>query len=315
MMKQASPLVVKQELGITEKGVIRTLLYFDIFHYPLTSDEIINFHPYLLQQEAIDNTLTHLQNQSLLFKHENFYSLQSGSTSVTQRKAGNELAKKKLKTAQRFSRLISFFPFVRGVMLSGSLSKNYMDNASDIDYFIITAPKRLWLVRGMLALFKRVFLFNSHKYFCTNYFIDTESLEIEEKNLYTAMETATLIPVYGKSLYKKFMAANAWTKTYLPNQINNRSVFIRETSIWLKTLLEFFFNGKLGETADLFLMNLAVKRWKKKFGATYTQAELALAFKSARNVSKHHPQFFQKQVLDLFHDKIHRFESINQVNL
>ncbi|MEZ5195381.1 MAG: hypothetical protein R2764_02960 [Bacteroidales bacterium] len=83
--------------------------------------------------------------------------------------------------AKRFSTFISNFPYVRGISLSGSLSKGYIGDDPDIDYFIITKENRLWLSCTMLIAFKKIFLFNSCKYFCVNYFIDTNNLEIEEK--------------------------------------------------------------------------------------------------------------------------------------
>ena len=85
------------------------------------------------------------------------------------------------------------FPFVRGVFLSGSISKGFMSESDDIDYFIITAPGRLWLTRTLLILFKKIFLFNSFRNFCLNYFIDSENLYIPEHNRYTATEIVFLI--------------------------------------------------------------------------------------------------------------------------
>ena len=102
--------------------------------------------------------------------------------------------------ALRNARLIFHFPFTRAIMISGSLSKNYADEASDVDYFIIVKPGRLWIARTLLIIYKRIFLMNSKKYFCVNYFIDEDHLEIEEKNLFTAVELTTLIPIHGFTL-------------------------------------------------------------------------------------------------------------------
>ncbi|MEZ4965453.1 MAG: hypothetical protein R2791_09430 [Saprospiraceae bacterium] len=61
-------------------------------------------------------------------------------------------------------------------------------------------------------------MLNSHKYFCVNYFVDTEHLEIEDKNLFTATETVTLLPLYGRDWYEGFYKALSWawgsTRTY-----------------------------------------------------------------------------------------------------
>jgi len=298
-----------------EAGVIRTLLYFDIFRYPLTLEEMIKFHPEKSNKKDIINAISFLRNKLVVFKLDNFYSLHPDNAFIQRRKAGNELAKKRLQTAKKFSWLISKFPFVRAIMLSGSLSKDYMEMNSDIDYFIITEPGRLWLTRGLLALFKRMFLLNSHKFFCTNYLIDSQSLEIEEKNIYTAMETTTLIPVYGKALYEKFINKNQWTKNHLPNMELHRTAFIAEKTSVLKNITENILSGSFGEQLDLLFMDLATKRWKKQFGHSFAQADFELAFKSKRNVSKNHPRFFQKQILNHYQEKIEAFEMLNNIKL
>jgi len=314
-MEARRELILELKSDQVESGVIRTLLYFDIFHYPLTLEEMIKFHPEKSSRNDIVNAISHLRNKLVVFKLDNFYSLHPDNAFAQRRMAGNELAKKRLQTAKKFSWLISKFPFVRSIMLSGSLSKDYMEINSDIDYFIITEPGRLWLTRGLLALFKRLFLLNSHKFFCTNYLIDSQSLEIEEKNIYTAMETATLIPVYGKALYEKFVTKNQWTKSHLPNMELHRTAFIAEKPSSFKNIVEKILSGSLGEKMDVYFMNLAVKRWKSQFGNSFSKVDFDLAFKSKRNVSKNHPRFFQKQILNHYQEKITAFEMLNNTKL
>ena len=71
----------------------------------------------------------------------------------------------------------------------------------------------------------------------------------------------------------------------------------------------------MGEKLDMFLMKLAIQRWKKKFGKSFEPTDFELAFKSKRNVSKNHPRFFQKQILNHFHEKIEAFEVSNNIKL
>src|SRR5947207_638283 len=67
------------------------------------------------------------------------------------------LAAKRLRIARFMTLIIKRFPFVRGVFLSGDLSKGVAHADSDIDYVIVTAPHRLWICRSMLVLFKKTF--------------------------------------------------------------------------------------------------------------------------------------------------------------
>jgi hypothetical protein len=54
-------------------------------------------------------------------------------------------------------------------------------------------------------------------WFCLNYFIDEEKLQIKEQNIFTAVEVATLMPLKGRTVFKDFFQANDWVYQYLPN--------------------------------------------------------------------------------------------------
>lgn len=314
-MREVQSDIVLQSLTSLKAGVIRTLLYFDIFNYPLTEEEIIQYHPVLIKEGEIAIALSGLIENKFVFENELFFSVQPDPYMIGRRKRGNKLAADMLPVARKYSKLIFGFPFVQAVMLSGSMSKNYMDKESDIDYFIVTEPGRLWLVRGLLALYRRAFLFNSHKFFCTNYFVDTQSLEIEEKNIYTAFETATLNPIYGRELYQQFYSKNTWLKMHLPNHTEYQASFTSEEKGFLKRAGEKMLSGKLGERLDLLVMWLAVRKWNAKYSNSFLPAEFDIAFKSKKNVSKGHPQFFQKKVLEQFEQKIRQFEVHHSIKL
>ncbi|MEZ5147886.1 MAG: hypothetical protein R2759_12685 [Bacteroidales bacterium] len=137
--------------------ILRTLAYYDIFKYPLTEKDISE--GLSLDENTANeyrNTLDHLTKKGIIYKFGDYYSLTNDERYVHQRIKGNMRAGQWMKKAHRFSRLISHFPFVRSVSLSGSLSRIYR-RRPDIDYFIITEPNRLWLARTMLVGFKRHF--------------------------------------------------------------------------------------------------------------------------------------------------------------
>ena len=135
-----------------------------------------------------------------------------------ERHQGNERAFRLLEESGKYVKIIAGFPFVSAIAISGSLSKFYASENTDIDYFIITEANRLWIARTLLHLFKKLTFITGHQhYFCMNYFVDTNALEITHPNLYSAIETVTLLPVYNAVIIKRFMKENAWTKNYLPN--------------------------------------------------------------------------------------------------
>ena len=290
------------------------MLYYDLFSYPLTVDEIF-FHcsEKNSSKAAVEHALSQLIADGIVFRHNEFYSVQNSKELFLRRQRGNKNAEGAMNKVHRRSKLISSFPFVRSVCISGSFSKNYFDETTDIDFFIITEPNRLWICRTLLIFFKKIFLLNSKKYFCVNYFIDSESLQIPDKNIFTATELVTLIPAYNYDLYQKFYEKNNWVKSFFPNsEPRMQNGTLRNTSPAVKQLMEKVLSGSFGEWLDKYFFRKTLSHWRKKFGGQ-PHHEFELNMRSRRSVSKHHPQGFQFQVLKQFEERLRQFEEQHQI--
>jgi hypothetical protein len=292
-----------------QEHVVRTLLYYDIFRYPLNADEIYRFLGFGgVDKATLNSCLTSLRNRGIIFQFGDFYSTNNDGGAIGRRIKGNSAAEALLPVAQKKAILISKFPFVRGVLASGSLSKGYIDDKSDIDFFIITVPNRLWIARTLLVLYKKIFLFNSRKHFCVNYFVDETHLEIEEKNIFTATELATIIPLYGSQQYELLHESNRWLKDFFPNfHLRSTERTPGATSQTAKRLLEKFLNGFFAEWLEKFCRHLTLARWKKQHRKNYTPEDFDIAFKSKSYASKHHPSNFQRTVIETYEEKLRHF--------
>ena len=172
-----------------ELAILKTLVYFDIFDYPLSPKEIKSFLECHVDDEVFTFALRQLISDRIIFKVGEFYSLQNNLQRAEKRSRGNLRAQKLLPKAAKIGAFLYKFPYVKAVAVSGSLSKNYADEKADIDFFIIAKENRLWIARTILHLFKKLtFLLGRQHYYCMNYFIDEKALIIPEKNIYTAME-------------------------------------------------------------------------------------------------------------------------------
>jgi hypothetical protein len=209
--------------------------------------------------------------------------------------------------AERISNLLYKFPYVRAVGISGSLSKYFADENADIDYFIITKANRLWIARTLLHLFKKnPFLKNRNKYYCMNYFIDEAGLLIEEKNIYTATELITLIPMAGNGILKSFFETNSWSHNYFPNRsLHSVKEDLKKQSHWLKKFAESILNNKLGDVLDDYFMKLTTRRWKKKEDEhrLNTKGE-RMGLKTGKHFSKPNPIFFHDWFLKKYEKKL-----------
>ena len=288
------------------ESILKALAYYDVFNYPLRSEEIFAFlSTNHVDKHHVENELKNLLSQTLVYQLGEFYSIRNDLTLEARRLAGNAEAKRSLEIAYRQAKLIFSFPFVKAVLASGSLSKGYMDKNSDLDFFVITQPGRLWVARTLLALYKRIFLFNSHKYFCVNYYVDSDHLEIDEKNLFTATELATLIPLCEAQLYVNLIEKNNWIYSLLPNY-RPRTIehVVEPKQSFIKILLEKLLNSTLCNLMENFCMSFALGRWKRMYQGKYSEEDFNIAFKSTKHASKNHPRNYQKKVRDLYEDKL-----------
>lgn len=302
-------LLLNNTLTRLQEHVLRTLLYYDIFRYPLNADEIYRFLGIGdVDRSAIDSCLASLKDRRMIYQFGDFFSLNANSALIERRIKGNIAAGKFLVIARRKAKLISKFPFVRGVLASGSLSKGYIDEKSDIDFFIITHPGRLWIARTLLVAYKRIFLFNSHKHFCVNYFVDEKHLEIEEKNLFTATELATVLPLHGSTEYEKLQQCNPWLKDFFPNFQPRSTAEVPVASLpWGKRFLEKFLNVFFGESLERFCQERTLARWRRHYGKSYSATDFDIAFKSKSYASKNHPSNFQRTVIETYEEKLKSF--------
>ncbi|MCR9171341.1 MAG: nucleotidyltransferase domain-containing protein [bacterium] len=281
---------------------MKHLLYSEVFAHPLNQEELLRFSgsQETVSYDELHAVLSDLKSDGLIVLHDNHACLFEAKDKIHRRAAAAERADNLFDKAVHVASFIHKFPFVEGVGISGSLSKGILHDDGDFDFFIIVKPHRVWVARTLLILYKKVFLLNSRKYFCVNYFIDSDHLEIEEKNRFTAVEVATLIPTCGE-IFDTFYNANTWANEYFPGKARTSfNTSTHKKPVWSR-ILQGIFSGRFGNWSDKRAMRITLKRWKKKFG-DFDDEKFNLTMKSRRYVSKHHPNDFQNKVLSRYEE-------------
>ncbi|MEM7103584.1 MAG: nucleotidyltransferase domain-containing protein [Bacteroidota bacterium] len=293
-----------------KRGIIEVMLYFEVFSYPMSREEVFRtVNQINTNQDQVNAEIDELINESIIYENGGFLMTRPKPEWAEERKIKNRMADQYIEKAYRMGRLIGYFPFVRAVMISGSLSKHWMTEDGDVDFFIVTEKRRLWIARTLLVLFKKIFLLNSHKYFCVNYFVDVDHLEIEEKNRFTASEIVTLLPVVNKPLYLEFLKANQWIRGIYPNfPVRDTSNTTPLKASLPKLIIEKMLSTRFGDWLDRSFLKMTLKHWNKKFGHM-DKEEFEVAMKSRTYVSKHHPNAFQARVLEAMANNQVQFEA------
>lgn len=291
--------------------ILKTLAYFDIFRYPLKKEELKNRLPITCSDAVFEYVLKTLSAHRKIYEYRGFWLYSEKPDLVERRIHGNKMASETLPKAKKIAQRIGRFPFVEAVFVSGSLSKDYMDAKSDIDFFIITTPSRLWTCRTLLTLFKKVFLLNQKKHFCINYFIDTQHLEIPDKNQFTATEINFLLPLYGKKTCAAFFDANSWVRSYYhqPGYLRTTTAPLVKKTLQLKT--ENWLHRPIFDGLENWCLRMTQEYRKRKFKKQLSQ-QFEVNMRSKEGVSKHHPTGFQFKVMKAFEE---RCEAIDQASL
>jgi predicted nucleotidyltransferase len=299
----------------TKHYILSTLIYFDIFHYPLTREEIQKFHGQTIAVAAIDEAIILLLEEQHIFLVDGFYSLHNNKLLAAERRRGNQLALQQMPIAKKAAKILSRFPYVKGLAISGSLSKNCATEKTDIDFFIITKANRLWIARTIMHVFKKLtFITGKQKWFCMNYYVDETGLEIVEKNIFTAMEIVTLLPMQGGECVQIFLQKNEWVKNYFPCCMPATGLVPEMKKGFTAKFVEKICNARFGYWLDTLLMNITDRRWQKKaLISALNKKNRAIGMSVSRHFSKPRPENFQQKVVlqyeKVMDEFIQKFES------
>src|SRR3989344_1896627 len=208
-------------------SIVKTLLYSDIFDYPLSEEELWN---YLVSEvevgkEAFPQSVKKIN--SVVLRRGKYLFIEGKSKNINLRMNKLNESEKKMSIARMASKKLFLVPTVLFIGVSGNLSMLNASRKDDIDLFVITRKKTLWVTRLlMILILKRIGLHRkkgdndfSNK-ICLNMLVDEENIAIPRnlRNLYTAHEVAQLMPVIERdNTYSKFIDANKWVSDFMPN--------------------------------------------------------------------------------------------------
>ncbi len=229
-------------------AIKRTLAYRSLFNYPLSFYQLSTF---LVSEKSFSHRLLKRELKNLL---------ESGEVYVTKSKFYLHGGKKPVDWLTRLNtskgmlyglnpvlKLLKKIPWITMVGVTGSVAAFNSSPDDDIDVFIITRKKRIWLTRLLVVLvLKIVELYRTQEDFakklCPNLFITEDSMAwpVSERNIYVAHEIMLLQPVYYKdNTYFDFMAANKWVLEYFPHAAFAALPFVEHRVVSKSNLLNY----------------------------------------------------------------------------
>ncbi|MCS6956716.1 MAG: hypothetical protein NZM02_02620, partial [Patescibacteria group bacterium] len=180
-----------------KKEILKVIRYFLFFDYYPISEEIYTFLTIKTSKKRLNEELERLVEKKIIIKikipKENCFRYTVGEYSIktpnlkSQISKKYEISKRKLKNLRfrLYIKLLSFFPQIKFVGLSGSLAMMSAKEKDDIDLFIITAKNRLFtgrflavIIAYLLGLKRQKGLQKAPDKVCLNLFFDESDLTV-----------------------------------------------------------------------------------------------------------------------------------------
>lgn len=261
--------VTRDSDSVLVDAILRTIRYADLFEQAVSKCEVFRYLDTRADEKSIFRVLAEYSGGKWL-ETQGLYCL-PGRLEITQctqkraQESGPAWAQ-----ARRWAAIMAHIPFVRMIGVTGSLAMNNMARGADIDYFVVTAPGRVWSTRFCLVAIVRLARALGHE-LCPNYVLSASALKIEDRTLFTARELTQMVPLFGDACYAQMMQINDWTRIYLPHAGGHpqrcHTFILGRLGRTVKNLLEKVLGAGLFNRFERWEMRLKIARLGKLPGA------------------------------------------------
>ena len=273
-----------KKFTLAEQAILTTLLYSDIFSFPLTKDELWRFliAEKKISRSAFDSSLLSLRKQ--INVKEGYYCLPGREETISRRKKNLLFVEKKMQRALFVAEKLASIPSILFIGVSGGLAVGNATEKDDIDFVIITKENALFTTRLWILIILEGLGVRRHRNqkktadtICVNLLFDETALAWPKDlhDLYSAREIAQILPLFERNkLYQQFFFANSWIKHFLPN-ILPQKVVITKVPYSILTQVGYTI---FGNTFVEFFSRVLQRNWMKRHQTRETITKHVLAF-------------------------------------
>ncbi len=304
-----------------EKAILDTIIYYDIFDYPLT---VVELWQWLWKYKCkLPELIFCLENSNELERYietrNGFYFLKGKKILLDTRKIRRDYSINKWKIGLRAAKFLRTIPFIKTIVLCNSIAYFNAEKDSDIDFFIIVKDKYLWLTRFLITVSLHFLKVRRHgnkvnNRVCLSFYITSNNLSLEklayQEDIHFYYWLLHFVPIFDTGIYKTFFKENDWLKEYLPqaeawetidNWIAKDSFFTRNFRIFLEKILDNF----LGMFLNLFLKKIQLfKMSKNKFSKSKENNTDVVISDS---VLKFHEEDNRKKIKEIFYKRVSNY--------
>ncbi|KKP37956.1 MAG: hypothetical protein UR27_C0001G0008 [Candidatus Peregrinibacteria bacterium GW2011_GWA2_33_10] len=253
-----------------QNRVLEILVFFDLFDYVLTLEEIVFFLGDInISGKNIQNFC---KNNKDISSYDNFFYLNKRKNLIPKRLKQEKLKKKMWRKVKFAQKLISFLPFINSVFVCNNLALGSFDEKSDIDLLIVSKNNRLFLARFFITSIFHLFGLRRHGRkiagkFCLSFYISENELDLgkikNSHDIYLAFWMKTLHSIFDLNdiSTKLFKKNEYWLKDYFYDlKRHELKIEILKIKSFFRKFMEALLSGKFGNKIENFLKEWQMKR-------------------------------------------------------
>ena len=205
---------------VLKEAIIKVIAFFDIFNYPLTVREIWLNLSVRCELNEVMEVLNSIEKISYL---NGFYFLAGQGKNVTERLNRYSFADRKFKRAILVAKIFRFIPWIKMIAIGNLLGAHNLKEDSDIDFFIVTEDKQIWLTRFFCASIAKLLGLRprpekSRDKICLSFYVSDKAMDlknlmfnysgVDNKDIYFIYWLAGLTPIFEIGDINKFLEVN-----------------------------------------------------------------------------------------------------------
>lgn len=201
-----------------ELAIVRAVTYAALFDYPLTLEQLrVTLISHAMSRDEIVAAYdASARLPSVIEYRDGFFFPAGRADLIGERRSREARSREFLARHARLLQCVCALPFTRMVALSGSIAHLNLEEGGDLDLFIVTRGRRVWMVTVAMILLTR--LLGARRIVCANLVMSDTRLTIEQQDLFTANQVLHLKPLFGAEVLEGFIAANPFVGAFYPNR-------------------------------------------------------------------------------------------------
>lgn len=227
--------------------IIKVIIFFDLFSFPLTILELKKFVPIDIDISSLNLILEEEVRIRRLEMNNGFYFLAGRREIVKVRRDRYNYSLRKIKIASYFAKIFFLIPAVSSVCLVNSIGSNNLRDGSDIDFLIITKSKRIWLARLFCTgiakvLNRRPTKENKRDKICLSFYLSEERLSLKDLKIESGdpyfhfWERSLVLLKDRRNTFYKFIKSNSLESFY---DLSSGQELKRKKSIYFSEVFDY----------------------------------------------------------------------------